>query len=170
MSRRIWRDQRVVGAERAFVSGSPGHILATVTGYFAEIRLEKIQCLYVQRHRRAGVPEHATPMSFFQVMMQRGFETMAAEDTAVSVDQAALATRELHKLTRDGADEMERWASVHAKHAKVVGGFPRVHPARAASGVLGPARGQHAASVRQRATGTGRGHGRRGVRSPWPRR
>ena len=40
--------------------------------------------------------------------MQRGFETMAAEDTAVSVDQAALAARELHKLTRDGTDEMER--------------------------------------------------------------
>ncbi len=75
----------------------------------------------------SSVASLVTPMSFFQVLMSKGYAALAAEDT-VTIDQAALAARELHKMTRDGGDDAQRWAEVHAKQAKIVAVFREFIP------------------------------------------
>ncbi len=75
----------------------------------------------------SGVVSLLTPAAFFSTMMQRGFETMIDEATAVSPDQGFAAARELGKLTAQGDDEL-KWAQAHAQLGRVVAAFKELPP------------------------------------------
>jgi hypothetical protein len=68
----------------------------------------------------SGAVSLLTPAAFFTTMMQRGFQTMINEATAISVDQGFAAARQLAQLTRDGADNEMEWARAHAQLGRVV--------------------------------------------------
>jgi hypothetical protein len=71
----------------------------------------------------SGVVSLLTPAAFFTTMMQRGFQTMINETTAISVDQGFAAARQLAQLTRDGIDDEQKWARAHAQMARILAAF-----------------------------------------------
>ena len=66
-----------------------------------------------------GIATLVNTINYLDVMMHKGFETLVAEETTVSVDQGAWAAKQLHELTRQDAG-VERMTQLQIQMGKIV--------------------------------------------------
>jgi hypothetical protein len=66
-----------------------------------------------------GVASLVNAASYFEVMMRKGFETLVAEDTAISAEQGAWAAKQHHEIIRYTAGSQDM-ASLHRQLGRVV--------------------------------------------------
>jgi hypothetical protein len=74
----------------------------------------------------AAYDEHVaslvTAAGVWQVIMDKGFANLVAEDTQISVEQMMVAAREMGRLGQGGQDDM-RWARQQAQLARILAAF-----------------------------------------------
>jgi hypothetical protein len=109
----------------------------------------------------AAYDEHVaslvTAAGVWQVIMDKGFANLVAEDTQISVEQMMVAAREMGRLGQGGQDDM-RWARQQAQLARILAAF-RTLPEPIPGAGPGHGRGSHPGAAGGRAAaGSGCGH------------
>ncbi len=84
-----------------------------------------------EKAEQAVYDEHVTSLvsaaGVWQVIMDKGFANLVAEDTEISVEQTMMAAREMGRLGQGGQDDM-RWARQQAELNRIVSVFKEFVP------------------------------------------
>jgi hypothetical protein len=101
-----------------------------------------------EKAEQAAYDEHVTSLvsaaGVWQVVMDRGFQTLVAEDTQITVEQTLQAAREMARLGQGGQDDM-RWARQQAQLNRIVACFKEYVPASRQQEMIARLQGRTAA-------------------------